>query len=64
MLSYDFKLLIDYFPSDNSIIENVTFYSYKDLRTATKDFNLANKIGEGGFGCVYKVIWILNFMYF
>lgn len=64
MLSYDFKLLIDYFPSDNSIIENVTFYSYKDLRTATKDFDLANKIGEGGFGCVYKVIWILNFMYF
>eukprot|EP00268_Persea_americana_P046246 TRINITY_DN475_c0_g1_i4.p1 TRINITY_DN475_c0_g1~~TRINITY_DN475_c0_g1_i4.p1 ORF type:complete len:147 (+),score=28.71 TRINITY_DN475_c0_g1_i4:287-727(+) len=39
---------------DNSIIENVSFYSYKELRTATKDFSPANKIGEGGFGSVYK----------
>lgn len=64
VLSHFFKLLIDYFPSDNSIMENVSFYFYKDLRTATKDFNPVNKIGEGGFGSVYKVIWILNFMYF
>ncbi|MQL77150.1 hypothetical protein Taro_009553 [Colocasia esculenta] len=29
-------------------------YSYKELKHATDDFSLANKIGEGGFGSVYK----------
>ncbi|OMO65829.1 hypothetical protein CCACVL1_21370 [Corchorus capsularis] len=35
-------------------IQNVRFYTYKELRSATEDFSLANKIGEGGFGSVYK----------
>ena len=30
-------------------------FSYSELRTATEDFNPANKLGEGGFGPVYKV---------
>ncbi|KAL0328652.1 UNVERIFIED_CONTAM: putative LRR receptor-like serine/threonine-protein kinase [Sesamum calycinum] len=29
-------------------------FTYAELRTATDDFNLANKLGEGGFGPVYK----------
>ncbi|KAJ8752222.1 hypothetical protein K2173_003830 [Erythroxylum novogranatense] len=29
-------------------------YSYKDLKSATKNFNEENKLGEGGFGDVYK----------
>ncbi|XP_044489542.1 cold-responsive protein kinase 1-like [Mangifera indica] len=29
-------------------------YTYKELRIATEDFSPANKIGEGGFGSVYK----------
>ncbi|XP_042519815.1 probable LRR receptor-like serine/threonine-protein kinase At1g56130 [Macadamia integrifolia] len=29
-------------------------FSYTELRTATDDFNPANKLGEGGFGPVYK----------
>jgi hypothetical protein len=32
-----------------------TIYSYNELRVATRDFNLENKLGEGGFGVVYKV---------
>ncbi|XP_023551950.1 cold-responsive protein kinase 1 [Cucurbita pepo subsp. pepo] len=35
-------------------IQNVKFYTYKELKVATEDFSLANKIGEGGFGSVYK----------
>ncbi|XP_010926923.1 cold-responsive protein kinase 1 isoform X2 [Elaeis guineensis] len=35
-------------------IENVTFYSYNELRSATGDFSAANKVGEGGFGSVYR----------
>lgn len=30
-------------------------FSYKELRIATEDFRPANKIGEGGFGSVFKV---------
>ncbi|XAR56866.1 Non-specific serine/threonine protein kinase [Bertholletia excelsa] len=33
---------------------NVKIYTYKALRIATDDFSPANKIGEGGFGSVYK----------
>ncbi|KAF5477354.1 hypothetical protein F2P56_004003 [Juglans regia] len=29
-------------------------FSYAELKTATEDFNPANKLGEGGFGPVYK----------
>ncbi|KAM3283404.1 hypothetical protein P3S67_027049 [Capsicum chacoense] len=29
-------------------------FSVKDLKIATKDFNESNKLGEGGFGDVYK----------
>lgn len=33
---------------------NVTIFTYKELRVATNDFSSANKIGEGGFGSVFK----------
>ncbi|GAB2278019.1 Cold-responsive protein kinase 1 [Dionaea muscipula] len=39
---------------DVSGVHNVKFYSYKELRIATNNFSLANKIGEGGFGSVYR----------
>ncbi|XP_065632935.1 probable LRR receptor-like serine/threonine-protein kinase At1g56140 isoform X2 [Quercus suber] len=29
-------------------------FSYAELKTATEDFNPSNKLGEGGFGPVYK----------
>lgn len=29
-------------------------YSYRDLKAATKNFSEENKLGEGGFGDVYK----------
>jgi len=36
--------------------ENITRYSYRELVRATSNFDQANKIGEGGYGPVYKVI--------
>ena len=35
-------------------------YSYNELRVATRDFNLDNKLGEGGFGVVYKVLGLVG----
>lgn len=35
-------------------IQNVNMYSYKELSIATGDFSPVNKIGQGGFGSVYK----------
>ncbi|KAL0877757.1 hypothetical protein Bca101_027463 [Brassica carinata] len=29
-------------------------FAYSELKSATQDFNLSNKLGEGGFGPVYK----------
>ncbi|KAK7324538.1 hypothetical protein VNO77_28175 [Canavalia gladiata] len=39
---------------DVSDIQNVNLYTYEELQIATEDFSPANKIGEGGFGSVYK----------
>lgn len=44
-----------FFWTDMSGIHNVKLYPYKELRAATTDFSQTNKIGEGGFGSVYKV---------
>jgi serine/threonine protein kinase len=33
----------------------VKIFSYSELRKATHDFSGANKIGEGGFGSVFRV---------
>lgn len=35
-------------------IKNINLYTYKELRFATDNFSQDNKIGEGGFGSVYK----------
>ncbi|KAF8397673.1 hypothetical protein HHK36_016594 [Tetracentron sinense] len=42
--------------SDHSLqtLKNVHVYSYNELKVATQGFCSSNKIGEGGFGCVYK----------
>ncbi|GFP78652.1 probable leucine-rich repeat receptor-like serine/threonine-protein kinase at3g14840, partial [Phtheirospermum japonicum] len=37
-----------------SNLPNAKLYSYKELQIATENFNPSNKIGEGGFGSVYK----------
>lgn len=44
------------FEADDEVpgIHNVGIYTYKELGHATNDFSPANKIGEGGFGSVYK----------
>ncbi|XP_071725744.1 cold-responsive protein kinase 1-like [Rutidosis leptorrhynchoides] len=42
------------FEDELSDVQNLKLYTYKELKSATDDFSPANKIGEGGFGPVYK----------
>ncbi|XP_024177063.1 putative serine/threonine-protein kinase [Rosa chinensis] len=35
-------------------LKNVHTFSYQELKVATNDFHPSSKIGEGGFGAVYK----------
>jgi hypothetical protein len=37
-----------------------TLYSYNVLRVATEDFHPNNKLGQGGFGVVYKVNFAMS----
>jgi hypothetical protein len=37
------------------IISEDLVYELRTLRAATEDFSVENKLGEGGFGTVYKV---------
>lgn len=39
---------------DLPCVENITRFSYKELDRATARFDQSNKIGEGGYGPVYK----------
>lgn len=48
-----------YAATDVSEIQNVNIYTYRELRIATEGFSSANKIGQGGFGAVYKVIAVV-----
>lgn len=36
-------------------LEKLPLFDFRILRAATNDFNIANKLGRGGFGLVYKV---------
>lgn len=40
------------------------YFDFKTLRTATGNFCQENKLGQGGFGPVYRVILLLNEKYF
>ncbi|XP_030970141.1 putative serine/threonine-protein kinase [Quercus lobata] len=39
---------------DENLLGNIKHFSHKELRLATDNFHPSNKIGQGGFGTVYK----------
>lgn len=40
----------------HEVEEDLKLFSYTSVVVAANDFSLENKLGEGGFGPVYKVI--------
>ena len=46
------------FLSEQAKIEELPLFNFAKLAIATDNFNSLNKLGQGGFGPVYKVISI------
>ena len=47
------------FPSDNKNeveVQELPLFNFEKLASATKNFNLSNKLGQGGFG---PVLWVM-----
>ncbi|GAB4856672.1 Serine/threonine-protein kinase pcrk1 [Ancistrocladus abbreviatus] len=42
------------FASMSNRSNNLRVFAFQELKTATKSFSRSGRIGEGGFGCVYK----------
>ncbi|GKV30860.1 hypothetical protein SLEP1_g39632 [Rubroshorea leprosula] len=45
---------LDGFPEDRTKSIDVPFFSFEMIVAATDDFSVSNKLGQGGFGPVYK----------
>lgn len=39
-----------------SRVKNIRLFSYNELCSATDNFHSSNRLGQGGFGTVYKVM--------
>ena len=47
-------------PSD---LSELLIYDFDTISTSTNNFNISNKLGQGGFGPVYKVIFFCSFSF-
>ena len=60
----DAKYLMSIFVAEIRALELQTgSFSLRHIKSATGNFDPANKIGEGGFGPVYKVSTFENFCF-
>ncbi|KAF4363811.1 hypothetical protein F8388_000476 [Cannabis sativa] len=39
---------------DENLLESIRHFSYNEIKSATNNFHVSNKLGRGGFGTVYK----------
>ena len=51
----DKSITIDEIPNDGKKGHDVSVFSYESIMAATNNLSLESKLGEGGFGPVYRV---------
>ena len=51
-----FRILKENEISESRQTTDLTIFDLRTISAATDNFNPANKLGEGGFGAVYKVV--------
>ena len=56
MLSSEISIGENGIPNNRKKAHDVSVFSYECITIATNNFSLESKLGEGGFGPVYKVI--------
>lgn len=45
---------------DQADFQDLPMFNFEELMIATSDFDLTNKLGQGGFGTVYRVILVCS----
>jgi hypothetical protein len=50
------EIVLDQAENEISSVESLQF-DFGTIKVATENFSNANKLGQGGFGAVYKVMW-------
>ena len=46
------------FGEDGTENQDISIFSFKSIAMATTNFSNSNKVGQGGFGAVYKVLFL------
>ncbi|CAK9185671.1 unnamed protein product, partial [Ilex paraguariensis] len=46
------------YKTDERMSQELHFFSFESIAAATDSFSITNKLGEGGFGPVYKVNFV------
>ena len=65
MLLFNKEESLKNFPSDNQKqVQELPLFNFEMLVSATNNFHLSNKLGQGGFGPVYRVTVALLKIYY
>lgn len=60
LLTSQLRRFYNYIRTDKKMNTELHHFTFQSISSATNNFSSTNKLGEGGFGAVYKVIKLLR----